>query len=106
MQEVIAQALLALAAQRTPTAVDAVAPTIRDAALLLDIHVHQFPGPLALIADHLSSRAVQLPKTRYAVATQDCMDRRGGLAQRPTDPVGPDPPGSSMRQDGPLAIAR
>jgi hypothetical protein len=86
--------------------VDTVAPTIRDATLFLDIDMQQLPGPLALVAHWLAGRAVQVTKARHAVATQDRMHGGMGLAQRPPDPVGPDPPGRPIGQDGLLAGAR
>jgi hypothetical protein len=66
VQEVVAQALLALAAAGALAAMDAVAATVGDAALLLDVQVDQLPGPLALVAHHLPGRAVQVSQARDA----------------------------------------
>jgi hypothetical protein len=50
MHKVIAQTPLALATQGALAAVDAMATTIRDPALFLDIDAQQLRGPLALVA--------------------------------------------------------
>jgi hypothetical protein len=52
---------------------DAVAATIRDPALLLDVQVDQLPGPLTLVAHRLAGGAVQLPQPRHLVATKHGM---------------------------------
>jgi hypothetical protein len=83
-----------------------VAPTIRDAALFLDIHMQQLPGPLALVAHHLPGRAVQITKARDLVADQHRMHRRVGLTQRPTNTVRTDSVSRPIGQDGLLTSRR
>ncbi|KRC54710.1 hypothetical protein ASE19_04305 [Nocardioides sp. Root79] len=55
------------------------APAVGDLAELLDVHVDQFGGPVALVADrgllrgadHFSCDRVQLSQVSHAVAAQD-----------------------------------
>jgi len=75
MDKVIAQALLGPGASPTIPPQHPVATTIRDATLLLDLHMDQLAGPLALVAHDLAGRAVQLPQPRHLVAGQHRMDR-------------------------------
>jgi len=80
--------------------VDAVATTIRDTTLLLDIDVQQLPGPLTLVAHHLPGRAVQISQLRDTVAMKHGMHGGVGLAQRPTNAVGTDSVGCPILQHG------
>jgi hypothetical protein len=57
----------------------------------LDIDMEQLTWPLALVAHDLPGRPVQLPQPGQPMAGQHRMHRGGGLAKRPTDPVGTDP---------------
>jgi hypothetical protein len=58
VQKVITEPLLALATPGPLAAMNAVATTVRDAALLLDVQMDQLPGPLALVAHDLASGPV------------------------------------------------
>lgn len=76
------------------------AATIGDATLLLDIQVHQLPRPLTLVADHLPGGPVQLAKARHPMPDQHPVHCGVGLPERPADPVGADPVGGPIGQDG------
>jgi hypothetical protein len=91
MQKVIAQALPALATEGAPASVDAVATSIRDAALFLDIDIRELPGPLALAATTCPvGRSSSPGRGRRCDARRRV--QRNGPRPAPTDPMRRDPP--------------
>jgi hypothetical protein len=106
VQEVIAESLRALPTAGAVAAMDAVAATVRDPALLLDVQVDQLAGPLMLVAHDLAGRTIQLGQPWHLVASQHGRHGGMGLAQRPADPVRPNPIHRPIGQDGLLAGGR
>ena len=78
MQIVIAQPMAAVVVGATPPSSEQPMPTaIGDPPLGLDIDMEQLTWPLALVADHLPRRAVQLPQPWQLVTAQHRMHRGG-----------------------------
>jgi hypothetical protein len=58
----------------------AVAATVGDPTLFLNVQVDQLAGPLALVAHWLAGGTVQLPKARHVMAAQHGVHGGVGLA--------------------------
>jgi hypothetical protein len=70
-----------------------VAAAIGDVAELLDVHVHQFAGPVAFVAaDDVAGGAVQVAQPGQAVAGQDAVHGGGHQAEQAGDSGRSPPP--------------
>ena len=69
--------------------------TVGDTANLLDVHVNEFAGPVALVAhrgglrgsDHRTGQRIAIPQVRHPVAAQDRADRAGRRTELIGDPL-------------------
>ena len=71
----------------------------------LDVDVDELTWPFADIPDRDAGQPVGVTETTVAVPARDAIDRRSGMAQERTQPMGPDaqaPPGEEDLSDLPL----
>ncbi len=90
----------------------AVAAAVGDAALLLDVHVHQLPGPGLLVSDRAGpphgqpGGLVEMVQQRHRIPLQHPAHRRAGNMQVVTDAMRTPSASEPQRHDAPLQPPR